>query len=46
MTPTRDWRWHHLLTGLLLTGALLGIVAVVVLEVLALIVTMAAASLG
>lgn len=46
MTPTRDWRWHHLLSALLLTGAMMCIAGVVALEVLALVITVSVAALS
>ena len=43
MTPAKDWRWHHLLIALLLTGVMMCIAAVMALEVLGLVITAAAA---
>lgn len=46
MTPTRDMRWHHLLSALLLTGVMMSILGLVALEVLVLVITVSVAALS
>ena len=45
MTHTREWRWRHLLSALLLTGVMMCIVGLLALEVLAFIITMSVAAM-